>query len=205
MSSVVQICNRALGRCGAENRVLSVFPPDPDLEEAILCNQNYEALRDAVLEEGEWTFATEYFQLIPDATTPAWGWGQRFLLPANVLRAVRVKRTDDRHSPDIEWARSGNYIFSDEKLIYVTAVVREEDPAKFSATFEDALAQRLAAELALPLAHSRSLYESLLTVYQGKMEAAMATEGKQGTRQNTRADRLVTVRRAGFASYPVGT
>ena len=53
MTTETEICNIALGYLGA-NRITSL-DIEEDSTEHLLCSENYEILRDAVLEEREWT------------------------------------------------------------------------------------------------------------------------------------------------------
>jgi len=79
--SETAICNQALSWLGA-GRILSL---DDGTELSDLCKDNYEPLRDAVLEEARWTFATKRYEFLPMAEEPAYGYSTQFLIPTEVL------------------------------------------------------------------------------------------------------------------------
>jgi hypothetical protein len=171
----VSICNLALGWI-AGNLIVSL---DDESTEARLCKANFDLVRDAVLEARAWTFATKRFVLAPSAEEPAFGWTRQFPLPPEV---VRVLRCDDAGgSGRLPWAREGTAILADDvDVLHVTAIVRVEDAALWSPAFGNAVAARLAAELAVPLSENRSLQADLWSLYERKLKQAGTLDGMQG-------------------------
>jgi hypothetical protein len=55
------------------------------------------------------------------------------------------------------------------------------DTTQFDSLFVDCLAQRLAAELAMPLADNASLAKSMWDIYAMKVREARATDSQEGT------------------------
>ncbi len=189
MADPVSICNLALGWLGAK----LIASLDDESTEARLCKANWDLVRDAVFEAKAWTFATKRFVLAPDAVAPEWGWAKSFPLPASV---VRVLRCDDASGDGrLSWAREGAAIVADEvEALYLVAIVRVEDPALWSPAFANAVATRLAAELAVPLSENRSLQADLWTLYRQKVGEAGTLDGMQGRAQRIRTDRLARSR-----------
>jgi hypothetical protein len=196
MASEVSICNQAISWLGG-NRIISISDIDGSSPiEAILCKDNYAPIRDAVLSEAAWTFATTRFIPVADAASPAYGYSTAFKIPTEILTILEVQRDPNNAngSGDIDWRREGNLILCDEKIIYVKAIQRVKDPSKFHPTFIQALAARLAAELAIPLTGNRQLQADMFSLYQEKLDTAMYVDGSQGKRDRLRANYYKRVR-----------
>ena len=186
--SEVSICNQALSWLG-ENLIISL---DDDTKAAGLCKTNYYSLRDAVLEARDWTFAQKRDIPAPLATPPVWGYSQQFQLPADLLRVIFVGTNDDpqERSPAEDWLREQDKILANYEVIYIRYVARIEDPNKFSMNFVQALAGRLAADLAMPLTNSRGLQSDMYKLYGTKLAEATAFDQMQGKSRIIRADDL---------------
>ena len=190
-----QVANQALGWLGAK-RITSFLD---NSVEAGLIRENFDFIRDAVLEDRVWTFADSAFTL--SAPTPhGWDNGEHmFLIPSNVLRVYRCYSEPPGgghlgrrlHG----WRREGaNIVCSQDGPIYVKATLRITDPDRWTAAFTQALAARLAADLAIPITKSRQLQADLWSIYQSKMRDAAATDASQGGSERTDSTELVGVR-----------
>lgn len=184
MASEVSICNQALGWLGVD-RITSL---DDDVVEAELCKENYPDLRDAVLEEGAFSFSKVRLVPAAESTAPAFKWAFSFLMPSTVLRVLEVYDNPDIEYGEstLEWEVENGRVLTDSEIIYVRAIQQITDPKKFSPLFVQALAARLAADLAIPLTKSRTLQADMWSLYQNKMQEAMGVDGSQGRRRRTR-------------------
>lgn len=180
MTSPVAICNKALALVGA-NTILSL---DDDQTEAIVCKAAYNAVRDKVLEDRAWTFATGRIILLPDAVPPAFDYTSRFLIPSNIIRVLQVK--SDSRDDFLDWIREGQYILCNEAKLYVRHIERVIDIAEWSPAAQDAFSYALASEIAVPLTENGAMMERMLSVYMERIKDAGATDGGQG-----RAERLI--------------
>lgn len=188
MASVVSICNIALGWIGG-NRIVSL---NDGTIEAILCKDNYESLRDAVLEEANWTFASKRAALAPESVAPEFGYEYQFILPGSCLRVISVSDDPDpNNESEIEWVKEENKILVDNSVIYVKYIARIEDVSKFSSMFNQTLSSRISADLAKPISGSTSLQDKMWAVYNAKIEAAKNIDGLQGRNQKTKQGRLI--------------
>lgn len=189
----------------------TIISLEDDLKEAKLCNANYELIRDAVLEEREWTFAVERIEPAALVTTPKYGFAKEFQLPATVLRVLQVSRAGDgdtgiagSYTEDptmlgtydkVEWLKEGRVIRANNaSRIYCRVIQQITDVTKFSPGFTQALAARLAMDLAIPLTGSRLLQRDMAVLYGEKLASAAATDGMQGRSYRTRSSSLVNVR-----------
>jgi len=183
----VEVCNLALGWIGSE-LITSI---DDQATPARLCKASWATTRDAILEAREWSFAIRRFQLAPDATAPAFGWVRRFAIPSTVLRVLRCLDLDGE---PVDWQREGAYIVSDELTINMLALVRIETTADLPASFGHALAARLAADLAIPVADSAKLQVAMWNLYGHKLAEAAGLDAMQGRATITRGPGLSRVR-----------
>ncbi len=188
--SSVSICNQALSWLGA-NPITALTDNTP---EGRICDANYENLRDAVLEAREWSFATARAQLNTLAASPSWGPGIAFQLPADQLRVLSVHE-DTGQRVRGAWTIEGDALIIEKASVNIRYIRRVEAPKKFSPSFVQALAARIAADSALPLVQSARMQKDMWTLYERKLKDAAALDGMQGTREKIRSDALVRVRR----------
>ncbi len=211
-ASEVAICNIALSWLGGD---LIISLDDPSVE-AKLCKANYAPLRDAVLEEREWTFAVkrlEYSQLVD---SPLYGFDKAFQIPPEVLRILQVSLFDDAvldpgitgdfrsssrsgtgmgRETRIEWLREADRVLANGAQRIVTrSLIRITDTTKFSPAFDQCLAARLAMDLAIPISNSEKMQSAMASMYGEKIALAAASDGMQGRSYNTRTDSLTMVR-----------
>ena len=206
MTTETEICNIALGYLGA-NRITSL-DIEEDSTEHLLCSENYEILRDAVLEEREWTFAVKRVDLVPSTDEIVFGFERLFQKPSDSVRILTVH--DDsvirpqpittpqpvsrgvHDLPQLEgWQVEGEFILANAELIHVRYNRRVSETGSFSATFTQALAQRLAAEFALPLTESRSLFDKMWASYAAKIVMGGVSDGMQGRTRKVRSQALI--------------
>jgi hypothetical protein len=169
MASDVGICNTALAWVGG-SLIMSL---GDDTNEARLCDAVYAGVRDAVLEAHDWTFAITRRNLPMSAASPDNGYANAFAIPSDILRITDVNDGQD-------WRVEGDSIVTNEGSCKIRAVARITDPNRFSSLFVQALAARLAADLAIPLAQSRLLQQDNFTIYENKLAQAVANDGMQG-------------------------
>ena len=92
------------------------------------------------------------------------------------------------------WQREGQTIVCDESSMYGRCIQRITDPTKFSPGFVQALAARIAREIALPLTHSQTLEDKMVKKYDDALADAGTFDGLQGKSNKIRSDALTRVR-----------
>lgn len=196
MISEVSICNQAMSWLGA-NEITSLDDPS---KEAEYCRNNYPFLRDAVLEERMWTFATDR-AISTVADRDAWGVQYQHPLPLEWLAVYRVYctpgNTPDQGWPAKGWRREGDFILAQESTIYMWGLKRIVDTGKFTQLFVQALAARMASDLAIPITENRQLQADMWGLYQNKLREAAARDGAQGANDHIRSSGLVSARSYG--------
>jgi hypothetical protein len=187
MASVIEICNRALGRIGIDQLIESLDDPNP---RARNCKLQYEPCRDEVLQDFPWNFAQTCIalSLVSDVTLPGWTYAYRY--PANALKVHRVGDESGiriSSSRGLAWeifnydlllpgkapfmvmadpvTDGGKLIASDVELAYAWYTTKVTDPSQFSPLFRSALGWRVAMELALSTKASVPLYNNAASQY----------------------------------------
>ena len=186
MSSEVTICNIALARLG-QTQITSLTEAD---KKARLCLVFYEPMRDAVLQDAWWTFATKRQTLSQLVATPDSGFDYYYQLPADCL--------DPRYLENdlIEYVIEGDKLITDStediELVYTQQLT---DTTLFSPNFVDALAYRIAAELAMSLTNDLKKHDQLLNIYASIVAQASAHDKRTRKRKVTRHTGWVSMRK----------
>lgn len=194
MASPVQIANLSLSWLG-QRKINSLTD---NQNEAIIMDANYALSRDKVLNDVAWTFALRRETLAPVVDAPAFGPGNKFLIPNDVLRVQRVYRPNNASQSgsfiNARWVREGQYIISSEDVLWAHFIVRVTDTTLFSPSFVHALAARLAADTALVFTENVRLQENMELKYDQKLAEAMFADGSQGRTEIIKSQRLTGAR-----------
>ena len=186
MTSVVAICNRALDMLGAE----PVTSLDDNTKAARLCARNYEPVRDAVLRAYPWNAAVRRASLAALAEAPAWGYARQFQLPEGPSPepCLRLLAIDGEADFGLRYKIEGRRALTDEAApLNILYIARIDDPASLDPQLADVIATRLAADLSYSLTSSAALGQSLMDIYQAKLNEARITDAEEGS-----PDELVT-------------
>lgn len=176
MTSKVEIVNRALVYLGA-NRIISL---SDDTLEAELASEMYDQSLRSILSECRWTFATKRAVLTGIDEEPAWandGMKYYFQLPSDDI--VRIFDVQNRKA---FWRVEGERVLTDQKSFGILYVYLLTDTSKYTASFIEAFANRLAYDMCYAITNSASLTQGLLQTYKGQtLEDAMAEDSQVGT------------------------
>ena len=179
-----EIVNKALGLLNGN--YITTF--DDTSIEAGLADGQYNTLRDAVLEEADWTFATESTTLVADVDQPPIpaNWSTKFTIPSHYLRVM----TFNGNKPGKEWVKEKNFIYTNYAAGELRGIIRVTDTFFYSRMFIEAFVMRLAWTWCMALTQNKKLHEEYKDDYIFKIETAANTEGQQGTPENTGKGRL---------------
>jgi hypothetical protein len=179
--SDIAICNRALDMLGAD----PIVSFDDESQGGRLCKRNYEAVRDAVLRAYPWNPAIHRAALPALAAVPAWGFAYQYPLPEGpeppcCLRVLAIEGETDGAASN--YRIEGRCILSNEppplRILYIAQLA---DPTRFGPLLADAIAARLAAELAYPMTASSALGQAMSQTYREKLAEARAVDAQEGT------------------------
>ena len=179
MPSDIEICNIALSRVAQTQPNVSFTERSKAAE---LCSVFYAPMRELVLAEFPWPFAESIVNLA-DIGSPAPGWAFRYRYPADCLKVREIiepgqrrPRSADMQIPfSIGFDSGGRVIHTDQPEAGVRFTFRVQDPTFFDPLFVDALAWRLAMELALPLSSKAELQTFAAQQYQIALTNAEAS------------------------------
>ena len=189
MSSVTQICNRALQHLGAA-RITDI---SEDSRNARSCDAVYEIARDAELEAHPWRFAIERVALAADTAVPAFGKERSFSLPSDFMKIM----PRDAGDLDIytDWEIEGDKIFTNESApLNIRYIKRVTDTSLFPALFQEALSARIAMELAEEITQSNSKIATAAQIYKLKIEQARRANAFAKRPQVSPDDQYIRVR-----------
>ena len=187
--TAVSICNSALLKIGAQ-RIASL---DENNKRAISCKEQYEKNRDDVLRSHPWNFALKRVALSLLTTTPAFGFDYEFQLPTDCLRVISI-------DPRVKHSIEGRKLLADETSISMLYISKITDTNLYDPNFVEALALRLASDLAYPLVQSVNLKQELLKEYQEFIRDARTFSAQEGSADDFMEDYFLNAR-IGVVSY----
>lgn len=172
--SEVDICNKALRRIGT--RTITSLTTDSSAE-ARACNEFYDDLRKAMLREHVWNFAVRRKALAQTGTTPTSEWEYEYTLPTNPLwlKTIQVAG-NEAMTGRLVYSQEDDKILTDSTVVYLTYVADITDTTAFDPLFVDAFAYRIAMDLALAVAESRSTSETMERRYKDALHTAFAAD-----------------------------
>jgi hypothetical protein len=188
MASQVDIANRALTKLGAA-RIIS-FADDNKQARAI--SSMFEIVRDAELRSHIWSFSVKRASLAALVSTPDWGFQREFPVPSDCLRILMVNDVyngpsleDYRNQPVAEYSLEGNKILTNFpaplKIRYVSRVF---DTTQWDSMFVEAMACRLAMELAEDLTQSNTKRELAQSEYVAALRNAIRSNALEQPAQD---------------------
>lgn len=178
-SSKAAIFNMALTLLGQE----PISDPDSsDDARAIVLRQTYDICRQALLEEHLWNFALERTVLALDSTSPEFEYTNRFELPANCIRVVKMYDTPEQYKEE------GNFVLSDTDSLNLIYVKNITDVTYFPALFTKVLAYDLAISCEYKITNNQNLQNSLIAQrQQALIKAKMVDAQKDQTNKSIKS------------------
>lgn len=177
MASEVDVANRALTKLGAA-RITALSDAN---KQARAVDSMFDIVRDALLRSHVWSFAVKRATLDVSETTPDWGYAYQYDLPADYLRLVQVNDTylgpslaDFRNESTSDYMLEGNVIMTDiADTLKIRYIFQETDTTAWDSTFVEAMACRLAAELAEDLTQSNTKRDAAWKEYDMAIRTAI--------------------------------
>lgn len=182
--NTVEVCNLALSRIGrgASRPLVSI---NDESEAARACKRVFAPLLRSLLREYSWPFAMRTVALAPSSSAVP-GWTYVYAMPTDALNILAITGGDC--DPWLDPARYdrrgfrliGTLIACHESPAYAWYTADVTDPVDGDALFADALAWRLAAELALALKAEPNLHQVAMQNWQMALSKALAAVGNEG-------------------------
>jgi hypothetical protein len=185
----VGICNSALIKVG-QAPISSI---DQDTRAAKTLKAVFELVQDEVMASHPWNFALKRVALTPTATTPAYEYDYEYDLPNDCLRVLELE--SDIVMIDNNWIVEGRKLLSNDALINMRYIYRNEDYNSWSAVFAEVMAWRIAFSIAYNMTQStereRACGEGLKTA----LISARSVDGAEGVLRGLITDQLWQSRR----------
>lgn len=190
MTTQVGICNRALNYLATK----TISSINEAVEQAIRCNLIYDDVRDSVLRDHEWQFATSITTLseLADETVP--GWEYLYVYPTSCLKVRRVFDDNESSKPEeIEFREvrspdtSQRAIVCNSNPAYCEYTHKVTDTTQYDPKFVEAFALKLASELAKSLTGNMDVGIKLLQLYNVALSDAKRLN-KEEQNYDTRGD-----------------
>jgi len=178
MTTDTDIANRALDIL-KEAPITSIDDARPI---AMWLKRNFASSRDAILAEAEWNFARKRVSLPADSETPAFGWCYSYTLPSDFIRLIPLTCHGYPEGDPIPYeVESGKILTNAKAPLPVRYVFRNEDCATYPATFQEAVAARLAGRMAHWLTGKSSFLQIAQNIYNDAMNKAWLHDATEAT------------------------
>lgn len=179
MPGETDVINVALRLVGAEP-IVSLTDGTPS---ANVADDLYEEVRDDLLRQNPWNFATKRRKLAQSAIIPVFEFERAFPLPDDWIRTISVHDNDAGHGTVLyrhEQVGEQNVIMASSDEIWVRYVARVTDPNLMSSDFRRALAVALARDLSIALASSSTLQAQLASQADRALARARSVDAMGG-------------------------
>jgi hypothetical protein len=196
MPTAVSICSNAMLRLGAEpiSSFTEADQSGSNIERARIAANLWPTVRQAALRAHPWNCATKRVLLSPETVGPAFGFANRFLLPADWLRTLQVGEDPDSL---LDFELEGREILSDEGSIPLVYVYDNDNPGTYDASLVDALEVAMAAAMAYPITKSSAARDTFADEFLAKIKTARTLDGMDNPPQTFGDSRLRNRRRGG--------
>lgn len=170
-STATSICNRALLKLGTAEEQQTITSIYEGTDTSINCLILYPQIRNEVLQRWPWNECREFADLGAELSGIEMAdWEYCFNLPANCLAVKAQIDEDNRKTKYDSEVRKGmlftnDYSNSDGDSAYIDYIEIESDTSKYSPALKEAIATKLAAELA-PVMKKGQLAYDLIQQYE---------------------------------------
>ena len=180
----VSICNLALTHLGAEE-ITSLVESS---RQAVVCNTVYDSTKLSVLRDHFWSFALARATLLPNGSTPSFGFKNTFDLPATAILWKFIDATSDIKQEGQKLLSNASSI----NLIYVKSDIGE---ASFDSKFIMAFSLKLAEVMCYRITQNASLIAIVNARYEQAIKEAKRANAIVSTPDALVIDTFTNVRR----------
>lgn len=182
--SEVSICNLALTTLSTSR----ISDLDEDSENARKCNAVYSYVRDNLMSQRNWNFATAEASLASVDATPVLGdWSNVYQIPTNCLRVIRQEG-------DYDFKIFDSKLYSNEATCKIQYIERITDAGAFPAYFANALAAEIAAVLAYGITQNATLAAGIRKYSKGLLDEAVWSDSQEGVGNRAIRSSFITAR-----------
>lgn len=139
----------------------------------------YDLALEQVLRSFAWGFASRFATLPKSGGMPAHGYRYAYTMPEDCLKIIDIRPGFDLRSPRSPFVISGRDIFTNASPCNIRYVAMADDAAQWPPDFADAVACRIALEIAPLSAQTMSMTPGLLQLYQIALANAQAADARE--------------------------
>lgn len=140
----------------------------------------FDIVTEQVLRAHSWGFAQRFAQFAKAATPPSFGYGNAYLMPEDCIKVLSVWAVSDVRAPKSEFRTSGRHVFTNAAPCNGAYVARDLEPENWPPDFTDAVATRIAMEIAGLSAEKMALVPQLMQLYQYSLSQAQHSDSVEG-------------------------
>ena len=181
MTDAVALAKLALAQVGGQ-RLVSLSEDSP---EATAINDSLWAVRRDEIAANIWGFARKRAELSAETTAPAFGFTKQYVIPADSLRILAVRRAGSNWyypglvveaEPSLPFAIEGRRILTNlDAPLQIEYLFDEDTVANWSASFTMMVGVRLAEIIAYDLSDTAALTDRLTRRYEQALQRAVLT------------------------------
>jgi hypothetical protein len=161
LAGQLQIINVALSRIGA-NELTSLTQGTTEQKLAV---NMWDIARRSSLRDHTWNFAIQDVELNQISGYSGFEFQYAYQLPSDCVRLLQV------YGNPI-YKVQGRKILTDQSIAKIKYVKDVVDSSEWDASFDDVMAQRLAADMAYALTKSQATADSMFAIYDRKLKSA---------------------------------
>ena len=170
-TSDIDIVNRALTMLGVD----PINSLSDSTKAASTANRLFNDTRAAVFRGHPWNCLIKRASLPQEATVPIYGYAYAFTLPADFLRLLSIENNLGKYSIE------GRKILYDDEILQVMYIALVTDVIAYDTLLLDALAARLAADMAHPLLQSTEAMQRMYNLYELKLREAKFVDAQENS------------------------
>lgn len=185
-ATAVTICSTALIMLGSK----PISRLDEDSKGALVMSAIYDTVRDEMLREHPWNFATRRVMLSPDVEAPAFSYGRQFTLPADCLRVLAIGDCGTAawnvygggryvRESDVPYQLEGRKILSDRASLPLRYIFANQIEATWDAMFVGVMTVAMAMRACYPVTGSTSLMTTLMQDLALRMKKVRGVDGQE--------------------------
>lgn len=191
MASPVQIANMALAHVGA-SAITSITSPSNKRER--LCALFFDEARLRTLRSGRWTCVSKRAEIALDATSPVWGFSNRYALPSDFVRLISIQNARGR----VKWEIEGGFLYCDlEAPLGIKYVYDEPDTEKYDSILTTALSYSLAIDLVEQLTQSNTKQQNVTAMFEYWVAQAKKANAQEQSPQELQQGSWLDARASG--------
>lgn len=172
MASKVELCNLALTRIGA-SRITTLGDTTVEAKD---CNAIYDIIAKQTMSLGTWPSVVRRASLAQLSETPEYEFTYAYQLPTDP-KCLRILSINEFKRGEIPFAIEGSTLLCDESTVKIKYLAYITDPESYDIYLEQAVVDRLTAELTYKMTGQTSAYRAALEYANGHARDLLAEAG----------------------------